>query len=266
MICLNSAGNLVRSEVGSKKWRKLSPLIGRGGGSRTLGQVREGTLIREPKPRPHAQDRPITAAQREERKLFPKGVWSRAQPFCVKGEAKPVCTWNHRAINTTLTVQGADQSRSRWLDFADPQTGVAKRLPLAAICVQSVDVQCVLQFTLIHAAGCVLHRRTSRVIHRLKLYFHSFDRIPTSKAGRQFRATHQVPRQAGRATQSGRPTFGLCASKNKRKKGCAATQTSIKGEEPRGHPHWGQPVARKRKKTLTGGARATAHLGLRQIL
>ena len=41
--------------------------------------------------------------------------------------------------------------------------------PLAAICVQNVDVQCVLQFTLIHAAGCVLHRRTSRVIHRLKL-------------------------------------------------------------------------------------------------
>ena len=41
--------------------------------------------------------------------------------------------------------------------------------PLAAICVQSVDVQCVLQFTLVHAAGCVLHRRTSRVIHRLKL-------------------------------------------------------------------------------------------------
>ena len=46
--------------------------------------------------------------------------------------------------------------------------------PLAAICVQSVDVQCVLQFTLIHAAGCVLHRRTSRVIHCLKLFVHSF--------------------------------------------------------------------------------------------
>lgn len=38
--------------------------------------------------------------------------------------------------------------------------------PEAAICVQDVDVQCVLQFTLIHAAGCALHRRTSRVIHR----------------------------------------------------------------------------------------------------
>lgn len=38
------------------------------------------------------------------------------------------------------------------------------------MCVQGVDVQCVLQFTLIHAAGCALHRRTSRVIHRSKLY------------------------------------------------------------------------------------------------
>ena len=47
-----------------------------------------------------------------------------------------------------------------------PQDG-----PMAAICVQNVDVQCVLQFTLIHAAGCVLHRRTSRVIHRQKLFF-----------------------------------------------------------------------------------------------
>ena len=39
----------------------------------------------------------------------------------------------------------------------------------AAICVQDVDVQCVLQFTLIHTVGCALHRHTSRVIHRLEL-------------------------------------------------------------------------------------------------
>ena len=38
------------------------------------------------------------------------------------------------------------------------------------MCVQDVDVQCVLQFTLLHAAGCALHRHTSRVIHRLELY------------------------------------------------------------------------------------------------
>ena len=42
--------------------------------------------------------------------------------------------------------------------------------PEAAICVQGVDVQCVLQFTLIHAASCALHRRASRVIHRSKLF------------------------------------------------------------------------------------------------
>ena len=42
--------------------------------------------------------------------------------------------------------------------------------PEAAICVQDVDVQCVLQFTLVLAAGCALHRRTSRVIHRSKLF------------------------------------------------------------------------------------------------
>ena len=42
-------------------------------------------------------------------------------------------------------------------------------MPEAAICVQDIDVQCVLQFTLIHAAGCALHRHTSRVIHRLEL-------------------------------------------------------------------------------------------------
>ena len=46
---------------------------------------------------------------------------------------------------------------------------MASGMPEAAICVQDIDVQCVLQFTLIHAAGCALHRHTSRVIHRLEL-------------------------------------------------------------------------------------------------
>ena len=60
------------------------------------------------------------------------------------------------------------------LRSTDPETGVAPRMPEAAICVQDIDVQCVLQFTLIHAAGCALHRHTSRVIHRLELYILSF--------------------------------------------------------------------------------------------
>eukprot|EP00745_Piridium_sociabile_P017881 TRINITY_DN266_c0_g1_i3.p1 TRINITY_DN266_c0_g1~~TRINITY_DN266_c0_g1_i3.p1 ORF type:complete len:280 (-),score=-8.14 TRINITY_DN266_c0_g1_i3:149-988(-) len=62
-------------------------------------------------------------------------------------------------------------SLRRWVELSRPSDGRGQRTePLAAICVQSVDVQCVLQFTLVHAAGCVLHRRTSRVIHRLKLF------------------------------------------------------------------------------------------------
>lgn len=38
------------------------------------------------------------------------------------------------------------------------------------MCVRNVDDQGVLQFTLIHAVGCVLHRRGSRAIHRLQLF------------------------------------------------------------------------------------------------
>ena len=38
--------------------------------------------------------------------------------------------------------------------------------PETAIRVQKVDVQCVLQFTLLLALSCVLHRLASRVIHR----------------------------------------------------------------------------------------------------
>ena len=58
----------------------------------------------------------------------------------------------------------------RLISSTDPETGVASGMPEAAMCVQDVDVQCVLQFTLLHAAGCALHRHTSRVIHRLELY------------------------------------------------------------------------------------------------
>ena len=48
-------------------------------------------------------------------------------------------------------------------------------VPPTAICVRDVDVQCVLQFTLIHAASCALHRRASRVIHRIELYSFCFE-------------------------------------------------------------------------------------------
>ena len=37
---------------------------------------------------------------------------------------------------------------------------------MAAMCVQNTDARCVLQFALVLAVGCVLHRLASRVIHR----------------------------------------------------------------------------------------------------
>ena len=97
-----------------------------------------------------------------------------------------VCTWNHgAATETDCRYDGSMRRREPpamgrtlpTLKRAWPKDG-----PLAAICVQNVDVQCVLQFTLIHAAGCVLHRRTSRVIHRLKLFSFCLTRNQSTKA------------------------------------------------------------------------------------
>ena len=59
---------------------------------------------------------------------------------------------------------------SRLLSYPTLRQTWPRERPGAAICVQDVNVQCVLQFTLIHAAGCALHRHTSRVIHRLEFY------------------------------------------------------------------------------------------------
>ena len=78
--------------------------------------------------------------------------------------AKSAASGSRRRIEPPTRGRTSPTLRRAW-----PKDG-----PLAAICVQSVDVPCVLQFTLIHAAGCVLHRRTSRVIHRLKLFSLSF--------------------------------------------------------------------------------------------
>ena len=106
-----------------------------------------------------------------------------------------ICTWNHGARGGDRAVTVAKRYESSMRRREPPAMGrtlpTLKRAwpkdgPLAAICVQNVDVQCVLQFTLIHAAGCVLHRRTSRVIHRLKLFSFlqstSSDERPPAKA------------------------------------------------------------------------------------
>ena len=72
----------------------------------------------------------------------------RARPFLARGEARA-----GGAIASQPTL------RQAW----------HRERTDAAICVQDVNVQCVLQFTLIHTVGCALHRHTSRVIHRLEL-------------------------------------------------------------------------------------------------
>lgn len=94
----------------------------------------------------------------------------------VRDGTRPAFTWDRppsaRAQGTGRPRAASGRaSAGRRVFSADPRTDVAPGIPEAAICVQDVDVQCVLQFTLIHAAGCALHRRTSRVIHRLELYF-----------------------------------------------------------------------------------------------
>lgn len=87
---------------------------------------------------------------------------------------------------------------------------MASGVPEAAICVQDLDVQCVLQFTLINAAGCALHRRTNPVIHRQECL--SVCRTKTTKRSdaRPSRIHRNVPvrvtnRNGNRKTTPGRP-------------------------------------------------------------
>ncbi len=116
------------------------------------------------------------------------------------------------------------------------------------MCVQGVDVQCVLQFTLIHAAGCALHRRTSRVIHRIELS--SFVQVSTARATRaeglrldgarsfflrsQWALTGPKPRCVGLGTSTGRgPAFkkvlGGCDARPAFRRDCEAEAPSRPG-------------------------------------
>ena len=122
-----------------------------------------------------------TEPQRTERKAREQGERKSAHRKLAGSafEATEFCNYESsvRQIEPPAMGRTSPTLRRAW-----PKDG-----PLAAICVQSVDVQCVLQFTLIHAAGCVLHRRTSRVIHRLKLFL--FVRFSPSMAAASF--THR---------------------------------------------------------------------------
>ena len=53
-----------------------------------------------------------------------------------------------------------------WMWDRPSRRGTHSLWTMGAMCVQLVDVQCILQFTLRHAVCCGLHRPTSRVIHR----------------------------------------------------------------------------------------------------
>lgn len=91
---------------------------------------------------------------------------------------KQRCSMRNAILQMLSTQQKKDCQKQK----ADPQPDMAARKPAAAICVQDVDVQCVLQFTLIHAVGCALHRPTSQVIHcleQLHMYMlaHAHDRF-----------------------------------------------------------------------------------------
>ena len=218
MICLNSAGNLVRSEVGKKEERyhrgsfscfvqlRLlfrasraqdrdsctepcpSARIEDSLKSKAGPQQTSTTSSQPPRRRQnngqqqqHHHGQPVVAASpaRDHGKSATRGNRKRANP-----PWRWVCIWSHGARGTggqftnqpPKPKQAATSSRRQSEPPAMGRTSPTLRRawpkdgPLAAICVQNVDVQCVLQFTLIHAAGCVLHRRTSRVIHRLKLF------------------------------------------------------------------------------------------------
>ena len=118
-----------------------------------------------------------------------------------------VFTWSHGARATRRSGPSYESSARQKEPPAMGRTSPTLRRawpkdgPLAAICVQSVDVQCVLQFTLVHAAGCVLHRRTSRVIHRLKLcsvcfLFHARGVLPRPRPTRGLAGEPAKARQA----------------------------------------------------------------------
>ena len=67
-----------------------------------------------------------------------------------------------RARGRRSLLQGA----AGWMWDRPSRRGTHSLWTMGAMCVQLVDVQCILQFTLRHAVCCGLHRPTSRVIHR----------------------------------------------------------------------------------------------------
>jgi hypothetical protein len=57
------------------------------------------------------------------------------------------------------------------VSIVDPQANVAPGIPEAAICVQDIAAQYILQFAIVIALCCALHRFASRVIHRSECFY-----------------------------------------------------------------------------------------------
>ena len=95
-------------------------------------------------------------------------------PYRGPGQAECCCQRNRSHQQQTTRHPGRPNAPGRERPVLDCVSRPSDRRgpgrdPGAAMCVQGIDVQCVLQFTLINAAGCALHRCTSRVIHRSEL-------------------------------------------------------------------------------------------------
>ena len=116
------------------------------------------------------------------------GTWACGRPRRKFGRAqlgetaeKPTLKRGRRAETRRPAILRATLRQTRSRDW-----------PETAIRVQKVDVQCVLQFTLLLALSCVLHRLASRVIHRRESYVDLSPIKSNSSA-------------IGKATQSTRP-------------------------------------------------------------
>ena len=125
MICLNSAGNLVRSEVGNEKTGPHNPLFPQGASVR-----RRHVGSSKPCPSSHAGRTGTFLPLREERGGKPVSGMATAQ----QGQ---VCTWSHgagrqaRGCQPPATrAQCAGKSLRRWVELRRPSDGRGQRTDL----------------------------------------------------------------------------------------------------------------------------------------
>ena len=70
--------------------------------------------------------------------------------------------------NMQYSITNTAPKRMRVMGYiiVDPQANVVPGIPETAICVQVIAAQYILQFAIVIALCCALHRFASRVIHR----------------------------------------------------------------------------------------------------